>query len=179
MASHPLSNGRVREPLNIRTELPQCLSEIGGPAYGGMAKSRSDRCQARSSRSRKSRLTAITTSLRSWFQQDEKEAVYWIEQIQCRMGTRILLRSSPIEVGESLRKLLFNAVPSVIMTSATLATGRNGGIEFYKSRIGASGVPSIQLGSPFRYQEQAELIILKDMPDPSSDKRDYEAKLPR
>lgn len=115
----------------------------------------------------------------SWLKQDEKDFVHWIETSNSRQGKRILLRSSPIEVGSTLRRMLFGKVKSVIMTSATLATGNSGGFEFYQSRIGASGIPAIQLGSPFNYREQAELVVLTDMPDPSADRRTFEAKLPQ
>jgi ATP-dependent DNA helicase DinG len=75
--------------------------------------------------------------------------------------------------------MLFQKVPSVIMTSATLASKRDGGFEFFQSRIGASGSRTKQLGSPFNYRDQAELILLEDLPDPSANRVQFEAILPK
>ena len=58
-------------------------------------------------------------------------------------------------------------VPTVIMTSATLATG--GSFEFFKSRVGLTQTETLCLGSPFDYQQQAQLILLDGMPDPTAD----------
>ena len=58
------------------------------------------------------------------------------------------------------------------MTSATLATA--GKFDFFQSRVGLLQAASLSLGSPFNYQEQAELILLEGMPDPSSEAARYE-----
>lgn len=42
---------------------------------------------------------------------------------------------------------------------------------FFKSRVGLTQCEEIQVGSPFNYEEQAELITLHDMPDPTSVER--------
>jgi ATP-dependent DNA helicase DinG len=90
----------------------------------------------------------------------------------------MILRSSPIDVGPNLRNMLFNEVPSVILTSATISVGREGGFEFYQSRVGLTGPNTIKLGSPFNYSEQARLVLLDNLPDPSAQKKDFEAALP-
>ena len=62
-----------------------------------------------------------------WLTQDLGEAVYWIEQTggrRARQRPRIRLAASPIDVGTTLRTALFDEVPTVILTSATLSVGR-------------------------------------------------------
>lgn len=171
------SNGRVREPNIIKTPLPKMLADLAAQVarYG---KELSDSNGKQDMNAANTRLLALSNSLTTWLQQSESTSVHWIEQIQTRVGYRILLRSSPIEIGSQLRKMLFQEVPSVILTSATLSTGREEGFDFYLSRVGATGSRAIQLGSPFNYQEQAELILVRDLPDPSSQKKDFEAQLP-
>ena len=74
--------------------------------------------------------------------------------------------------------MLFNQVPSVILTSATISVGREGGFEFFQSRVGLTGPSTIKLGSPFNYSQQARLVLLENLPDPSAQKREFEAALP-
>ena len=83
------------------------------------------------------------------------------------------LAASPIDVGPVLREHLFEKVPTVVLTSATLAIGREASFDFFKSRIGLTQANGLRLGSPFDYREQAELITLDGMPDPA-DKNEYE-----
>jgi len=92
--------------------------------------------------------------------------------------TAFSLRSSPIDVGPAIRRMLFDQPRPVILTSATLATGRDRGFEFFQQRIGATGTSTLQVGSPFDYQRQARLVLIEDMPDPSSEAAAYEAALP-
>lgn len=117
---------------------------------------------------------------------------------------RLTLRSSPLDVGVYLREHLFQKVSSVIMTSATLATKQtsptqptvsevthseevtsqpnlphlpkknDAAFHFFQNRVGALGLPSLQVGSPFDYPRLAELHLLTDLPDPSIAKGDYE-----
>ena len=49
--------------------------------------------------------------------------------------------------------------------------------QFFQRRVGAMGVPSLQVGSPFNYPKLAELHLLKDIPDPSTDKGNYETAI--
>jgi ATP-dependent DNA helicase DinG len=67
----------------------------------------------------------------------------------------------------------------VIMTSATLACSREGDFEFFQSRIGASGAKTKQLGSPFNFREQSELILMQGLPDPSAERKKFEDMLPK
>ena len=69
-----------------------------------------------------------------------------------------------------MREQLFERVPSVIMTSATLAIGGEASFDFFKSRVGLTQAAAQALGSPFDYQRQATLVLLRGVPDPSSEK---------
>lgn len=124
------------------------------------------------------RLTSLAANLRSWLNQSVKELVYWVERSTTRMGPRIDLQAAPVDISNYMRELLLQQVPSVIMTSATISTGRSGGFEFFQSRLGVSGSKTLQLGSPFDYKRQAELIVVTDLPDPSSAAQDFANALP-
>jgi ATP-dependent DNA helicase DinG len=55
-----------------------------------------------------------------------------------------------------------------------LSIGRRRSFDFFKSRIGLTRCESLQLGSPFDYKRQAQLILVRDMPDPNQQRQDYD-----
>jgi len=113
------------------------------------------------------RLAVLAQEIEEWRKQELEDCVHWVEASQLRRGgVRLALRAAPIDVGRVLREQLFDQVSTVILTSATLAVGPKASFDFFQSRIGAAGARTLELGSPFNYQEQAELITLRDMPDP-------------
>jgi ATP-dependent DNA helicase DinG len=124
------------------------------------------------------RLESIANDIISWLSQRDESMVYWLERAQTRAGLRVDMHAAPVDISGKMREMLFQNVPSVIMTSATVSTGREGGFQFFQSRIGATGSMTIQMGSPFDYKKQAELIIVTDMPDPSANAAEFQKALP-
>ncbi|HKB41224.1 MAG TPA: LAGLIDADG family homing endonuclease, partial [Gemmataceae bacterium] len=109
-----------------------------------------------------------------WLAQDLEGQVYWIET-SGESGQRLALVSAPIDVGPALREALYQRVPSVILTSATLSIGGRHGFRFFQDRLGLQECQTLQLGSPFNYREQAELhLFRRTMPDPSSAPQAYD-----
>jgi ATP-dependent DNA helicase DinG len=119
------------------------------------------------------RLEVLAQAIEDWRSQQIPEAVYWIETSLSRRRRRITLAAAPVDIGPILREHLFEKVPTVVMTSATLATG-GGRFDFFQSRIGLTEVSSLCLGSPFDYRSQARLILLQGVPDPGREKSQYE-----
>jgi ATP-dependent DNA helicase DinG len=172
------SNGRVREPIKIDNRLSERLQGLSEQLerYGQDLKDGNGRMDLMSA---SQRLTTLAANLDQWLLQKVDDSVYWLEQqqskmMQTRSSTRIMMRSSPLDIGGQLKNLLFKKVKSVIMTSATLATGNTKGFDFYQKRIGASSAKTLQVGSPFNYPKLAELHLVTEMPDPSIDKQKYE-----
>jgi ATP-dependent DNA helicase DinG len=78
----------------------------------------------------------------------------------------VSLGSSPVDVGSTLRARLFDRVPTVVCTSATLAT--SGGFHFARSRLGAPpGTDELLLESPFDFAARAALYLPDDLPEPN------------
>ncbi|MBL8764233.1 MAG: helicase [Phycisphaerae bacterium] len=123
--------------------------------------------------------------------------VYWVESERDGSGgrngrdgrdrPRVKLACAPIEVGPLLREHLFGRPLSVVMTSATLATvaprshedergsieggpyqAASDGFDHCRRGLGCDRALGLRLGSPFRYDEQAELVIDLTMPEPPS-----------
>jgi ATP-dependent DNA helicase DinG len=91
-----------------------------------------------------------------------EESVFWIEQESYRQNKNYSLNYSPLNIADILSKNLFSDGIPVIVTSATLAVGRN--LDFYTKRIGFKGNKLI-LGSPFNYPEQAKVYVTRSTPD--------------
>ncbi|HEV3143890.1 MAG TPA: helicase C-terminal domain-containing protein [Gemmataceae bacterium] len=123
------------------------------------------------------RCRILGQAVRDWLTQALEGHVYWLET-RGERTPRITLASAPIEVGPALKMQLYDKVPSVILTSATLSCtmSENGdrGFEHIQQRLGLEGCPSRMLGSPFDFRKQAELHLFRDMPDPSSQSAAYE-----
>ncbi len=164
-------NGRLMRPIDVTNELTPELSRLAimiGEA-AATAKTEADQVELKSA---SDRCKILADNIQSWTRQSIENSVYWVE----RAGTyrqRLSLMSAPVEVGPILREHLYNAIPSVIMTSATLATGVKN-FSFFRSRIGLTEGSDIRLGSPFNYEAQTRLILSSNMADPSVDPKRFE-----
>jgi ATP-dependent DNA helicase DinG len=171
LAGQKGGNGRVRQPQIVENRLSEGLSRLSG-LVRQQAKTVQQAEERQDFTAAAARLDGLAEGLDQWNKQQMAEAVYWVEAARGRRGQRISLAATPIDVGAILREQLFNKLPTIIMTSATLATA--GKFDFFQSRVGLLQTASLSLGSPFNYQEQAELILLEGMPDPGSEAARYE-----
>ncbi|HSP63344.1 MAG TPA: helicase C-terminal domain-containing protein [Pyrinomonadaceae bacterium] len=93
---------------------------------------------------------------------DDQTFVYWIE----RRGRGVFLRASPIDVSGLLQDKLFEKVPTVILTSATLSSAGN--FNFIRERLGLDQAEEMIAESIFDFENQAVLYLPPQMPDPRS-----------
>ncbi|MCK4564629.1 MAG: hypothetical protein KAU94_08140 [Verrucomicrobia bacterium] len=107
----------------------------------------------------------LRDTIESFLKQSLEGQVYWVE-IQGRRKQAVLY-SAPVDVGPILREMLFETVPCVVMTSATLAVGSN--LEYFRHRIGAEECSELRVGSPFDYSRQMQIQIPVNMPPPAAD----------
>ncbi len=116
------------------------------------------------------RLEGLSLTIDTWIEQRDGLRVYWLEQGSTRRSQPwVSLHAAPLDVGPALRALLFDKVPTVILTSATLSTGREAGWDYMKSQVGLTRCRGLKLGSPFDFRNHAQLVLLADMPDPAGD----------
>jgi ATP-dependent DNA helicase DinG len=120
------------------------------------------------------RCSLLAKSLQEWLGQELPGHVYWLE-VSGERTQRVELASAPIEVGPELKRSLYDQVPTVVLTSATLSTGGRRGFELFQHRLGLTNCATLQLGSPFDYCQQAELHLFRNMPDPSKVPDQFEA----
>src|SRR4051812_19370355 len=91
---------------------------------------------------------------------DDQQFVYWIE----RRGRGVFLRASPIDVSGFLQDRLFDKVPTVVLTSATLSSAGN--FRFIRDRLGLDEGEEMIADSIFDFENQAVLYLPAKMPDP-------------
>jgi ATP-dependent DNA helicase DinG len=179
---HGLSNGRVHEPGAVEDILSPVLQSLAMllRSLGPTVEKEHDQYELSGYLQR---VEAYAGSIASWLGHTVEQAVYWIEVTQARRR-RVTLQCAPIDIAPTLRQHLFGRLSQehrpigVVMTSATLATGRRGqgsdghaeergGFGHFKARLGCDDAQTLQLGSPFDYESSVRLIVEADLPDPA------------
>ena len=116
------------------------------------------------------RVGSLRGELEFLLESNSGNMVYWLERRVSgglRQQSRItFLQATPIDVSSLLDSQLFQVVPTVVLTSATLTV--QGGFEHIARRLGLSDARQLVVPSHFRYEEQALLYLPPTMPDPRS-----------
>src|SRR5205807_389707 len=99
-----------------------------------------------------------------FLEQAAPQHVYWVERTG-KAAQFLSLNAAPIDPAPVLRRMIFRDNCCCVMTSATLAVGRED-LAYFRERIGATEAEPLQLGSPFNFQKQMKLFIVQKMPDP-------------
>ena len=125
------------------------------------------------------RVVRLRTELEFLLESNASNMVYWMERriagggsadrTAGRGGFRsqsrtTFLQATPIDVSELLSELVFEQIPTVVLTSATLTV--QGGFEHMRKRLGLAEARELVVPSHFRYGEQALLYLPPSMPDP-------------
>jgi ATP-dependent DNA helicase DinG len=106
------------------------------------------------------RARELSKRLEFWMEGRDSRYVYWIE----RRGRRTFLQATPIDVSDILSERLFDAVDSVVLTSATLAVA--GGFDYTQQRLGLRSARTEIVESHFDHYNQALLYVPQHLPDP-------------
>jgi ATP-dependent DNA helicase DinG len=107
-------------------------------------------------------------------EENQAKRVIWVE-LTDRVKS---VTSAPFDLSNLLRARVFEAVPSVILTSATLTTSaaslldeKNGSFKFLRDRLGLYELPcpvvELSVPSPFDFESRAVLYTPKDLPQPN------------
>ena len=99
-----------------------------------------------------------------FLEQSAPQHVYWVERTG-KTAQFLSLNAAPIDLAPVLRRMIFRDNATCVMTSATLAVGR-ADLAYFRERIGATEAEPLQLGSPFDFQKQMKMFVVKKMPDP-------------
>jgi ATP-dependent DNA helicase DinG len=123
------------------------------------------------------RVARLRTELEFLLESNASNMVYWMERRVSFGGndksaprsTRsqartTFLQATPIDVSELLHEMVFDQIPTVVLTSATLTV--QGGFEHMRKRLGLAEARELVVPSHFRYDKQALLYLPPNMPDP-------------
>jgi ATP-dependent DNA helicase DinG len=92
--------------------------------------------------------------------------VTWLEQ----SNKNVTLSSSPVDLSVLFRERIFETVPAVVLTSATLATA--GSFGYFRERYGVADdrieVTELNVPSPFDFEQNALLYTPRDLPAPNA-----------
>ncbi|MGA2650570.1 MAG: ATP-dependent DNA helicase [Terracidiphilus sp.] len=125
------------------------------------------------------RVTRLRTELEFLLESNASNMVYWMERRMSGGGDNAaggraggfraqarttFLQATPIDVSELLAERVFETIPTVVLTSATLTVA--GGFEHMRKRLGMTEARELVVPSHFKYGEQALLYLPPNMPDP-------------
>ena len=126
----------------------------------------------------KKRVSRLRTELEFLLESNSTNMVYWMERrvsgggapnvqrspLRNSAARHTFIQATPIDVSELLHELVFEQIPSVVLTSATLTV--QGGFQHLRRRVGMTEARELVVPSHFRYGEQALLYLPPNMPDP-------------
>lgn len=112
------------------------------------------------------RSVELRNDLAAMLGQTQPGYVYWVESTQRGRYVTIALNAAPISIADDLKASLFDKTKSIVFTSATLSTNQD--FEYFKSRVGLVGCNELLVGSPFDYEQQAQIYVSRQMPNPRS-----------
>ena len=161
--SQETSQRVVAAPLTVATEALDILARLVTQLDHVAADCKSDDLQSEL-QSLSRRGAAMRDELEAFLQQALPDQVYWVER-EGRRRTQTVLYSAPIEVAPTLKEALFDALDTVVLTSATLAVGDD--LDYFKRRVGAADAEGLHLGSPFDYARQMRVYLPRNLPDPT------------
>jgi ATP-dependent DNA helicase DinG len=99
-----------------------------------------------------------------FLEQSAPQHVYWVERTG-KTAQFLSLNAAPIDLAPVLRRMIFRDNCCCVMTSATLAVGQRD-LAYFRKRIGAEEADALWVGSPFDFQKQMKVYVVRKMPDP-------------
>jgi ATP-dependent DNA helicase DinG len=173
-----------RQPFTAREEFLETSGDLylSVRASLRMLEAEMDRLTAiEESAGLRKRVTRLRTELEFLLESTATNMVYWLERritagagqdrsaprdIFRQQGRSTFIQATPIDVSELVRELVFESIPTVVLTSATLTV--QGGFQHLRKRLGMDEARELVVPSHFRYGEQALLYLPPQMPDPRS-----------
>lgn len=124
-----------------------------------------------------SRARDLREELAAVVNMEDSGYVYWYSRENSGHRIRQTLQMAPIEVGEYLKKSLWEKYGPIVLTSATLSVG--GEFGYQKKRLGIGECRELILTSPFDYSGRVMIYADGGIPDPTRRREEYEERVIR
>ena len=95
--------------------------------------------------------------------EEDASLICWLER--SRQSGELAVCTAPLEVASILRRDVFEAKESVVLTSATLSAEDR--FDFLRERVGLDDADELLLGSPFDFPNSTLIALPTDLPDPN------------
>jgi ATP-dependent DNA helicase DinG len=163
---------RVRNPEMVHDTLSGALARVQAAVISAVKRTDDEKLKSElqdlGRRIREARYGVI-----DFLNQTPENHVYWVERTG-KISQYLSLNAAPVDISSVLNRMLFPEGRTCIMTSATLSVGRDD-LAYFRNRVGAFDAEALQIGSPFNYEQQMRLYVVRKMPDPRDS--DYESAL--
>jgi len=114
------------------------------------------------------RVARLRTEFEFLLESNSPNMVFWLERRSATSSMRSSqithIQATPINVAELVREQVFEAIPTVVLTSATLTV--QGKFDHMRRRLGLEDARELIIPSHFHYETQALLYLPPRMPDP-------------
>ena len=123
------------------------------------------------------RIQSIVEALTTIALNDDDENVRWIEVTKRSSGKDLVrLKLAPLDISDSMNKMVYNNYNTIVMTSATLTISgfNNKDVFFYffkqigLDQVEADKITKTIIPAPFNYKKQSITAIPTDIPAPDS-----------
>ncbi len=158
------SNHRLRTPDLFHLTVADALERVGQEVEA-LGEAEESKEKALELKTRGGRCLALAEEARALVRMEREDHVYWVEE-DGEGGRGVAIRSAPVDVAAELNTHLWTRLKSVTFTSATLSAGGEQGFAHVAQRLGVGAPSTLLVGSPFRYREQARLLVDASLPDP-------------
>ena len=165
--THTKNQYVLKQVVELDTSLPDRIRKICYQLALIIDESENEDIKAELQSARR-RGMAIRETVLAFLQQGLPDQVYWLEQ-RGRRRKQVTMNSAPIEVGPILKESLFDKLPSVVLTSATLAVNQK--VDYFLGRVGGEAIKGVQMGSPFDFSRQMRIEIASQMPEPTAESK--------
>ncbi|MCG3138970.1 MAG: putative ATP-dependent helicase DinG [Phycisphaerae bacterium] len=160
------ANGRWTEPPPVTNTLSSGLRDLQ-TALGQIRNQLTDEDDLFEITSVRDRCQYLADALDTLLTCGGDDQVYWMES-EGRVRRNLVLHAHPLHVGPLLQQMLFEATPSVVLTSATLSISLDSEFHYLRERIGVNECECLRLDSPFDFRSQMELHVEAHLPPPNA-----------
>ncbi len=105
----------------------------------------------------------IHRQLEAFTHKPDSNTIYWVQVGQDRR--RMSIHAAPLHVGPLIDEYIWRSKEAVVLTSATMQTA--GSFDYIQDRLQAFEIKTLDVGSPFNYEESTLVYLPSDMPEPN------------